>query len=152
MHKLLERDGIGSVRRATFEDWPQVARHYIALLTSEETPMTPKDLANCGRYIQSVLNDPQHAIILLDDGVGQAICTDANETPGRMMVWGLYIEPEARGRGIITLLRACKDEAAYRGIGNVEFYVNADSDTGFYERMGCKLVSRVYRFEVDNVE
>jgi ribosomal protein S18 acetylase RimI-like enzyme len=109
-----------------------------------------------GRYCLKILSSANHVVFLLmqeDTVVGQVMATEAvGDIDERFLsVYGLYVVPDYRRKaGVNDLLRACAEEARSRNLTSCEFILAPDNETLFYERIGCKLAGKVYRYEVTN--
>lgn len=141
------------VRAATVADLPVLTAMWRAL--GEESSRTPygptrfEDLAPPGH---SVLDE--YLVLVADDGAACGCVLASLARPDVGYVFGLYVRPSARRRGIgRLLLRAAAGALRERGAAWLLLDVDRGNEpaSGFYERLGFEEAGRRLAVAVDRL-
>lgn len=153
MPELSEAAGAiaGQARLATPADVPALValgRQFIA--TTRYRDLVAENLPQMAHLASQLVHGADSAVLVLDglDGpVGMlGLIAYAHHITGQRVAGEVFyfVDPGARGRGGLTLLRAAEDWAWAKGAASLEM-IAPDARVGaFYERLGYAPVERTY--------
>lgn len=132
------------IRRATLEDVQSIQE--IGLLTWPPTylPFTSPEyvLANLNSWwSEAAVRDSittDTTLVGLEDGRSIGTCT-IGEFEGDVVIWKIYVLPEAHGKGVGAALMSTALEFAGRRDVRLEFVKGNNHASNFYERFGFQL-------------
>lgn len=136
---------------AEIEDIEAVTGLMLALKQEDEgVAVTPEVYSDVASECKEILSATDVVVILArvsGEVVGQVMM---RATPSRtMMVFGLYVKPEHRSKGIgVKFVQLSVETTRNAGYTTAEWFLSPDNPAGLYERLGARMTGKVYALEV----
>jgi GNAT superfamily N-acetyltransferase len=143
-----------TLRAADLSDWMVCAAFLQRMVENERRIECSESQAKTlGQTVVAILSGAGVGWVAEADEVPVGVLlgrTSADEIGRRvLMVFGLYVQPQWRMHGVAAgLVEACREYAEANGFDALEFTVEANSRTGWYERLGAQHTESVYRLEL----